>query len=161
MIILGIDPGLANTGYGVINYEKCRAENIEYGSISTSHQEDFARRLFQIYSRLDQLIKKHRPAKVGIEKIYFAKNAKTAMQVGQAKGVAMLAAALNKVPIVELTPLQVKRSLSGYGKADKGQIQKMVKLLLKLKEIPRPSHAADALAIALTCAEFREEIRAR
>lgn len=157
MVILGIDPGLATTGYGIIKFEirNSKFEIIDYGCIKTSATLSFARRLEIIYKELDNLIKRHKPNKIAIEKIFFAKNVKTAMQVGEARGVVTLVAIQNKIPIFEFTPLQIKQALTGYGQASKEQIQKMVRTILNLKEIPKPDDAADALAAAITCAETK------
>ncbi len=157
MIILGIDPGLATTGYGVIKLkinlpaggEKLKV--IDYGCIRTSVRMAYAERLETIYKEFKKIIKKYQPQCVAIEKIYFARNVKTAMQVGEARGIITLVAVQNKVPIIEFTPLQVKQCLTGYGQASKKQVQKMVKIILNLKEIPKPDDAADALAVAITC----------
>ena len=156
MIILGIDPGVATTGYGVIKTEgNNKWSAIDYGCILTSPKIVFSKRLSKIFNELKFLIEKYKPEKIVVEKIYFAKNVKTAFQVGEARGVIVLTADLNDVPICELTPLQVKQALTGYGQASKQQIQKMVKLVLKLKEIPKPDDAADALAIAMAGAQMK------
>lgn len=149
MKILGIDPGTATTGYGVIELKKSEAKLVEYGCIKTSKDDPPAKRLAEIYSDLDKLIKKHKPASVAVESIFFYKNVKTAISVAQARGVVLLAVQNNKKKLFEFTPLQVKNSLTGYGMADKKQVQFMVKKLLKLKKTPRPDDAADALAIAI------------
>lgn len=153
MVILGIDPGLATTGYGIIELKakSLKLKVIDYGCVRTSAKLLFAERLEIIYKELENLIKKYKPDKIVIEKIFFAKNVKTAMQVGEARGVVTLAAIQNKIPIFEFTPLQIKQALTGYGQASKDQVQKMVKTILDLKEIPKPDDAADALAIAITC----------
>lgn len=156
MIILGIDPGTATTGYGVVKVksEKRKAKSslrcLAYGLIKTDPALPPAERLKKINNELNKIIKKHRPDILAVENIYFFKNLKTAMPVSQAKGVILLTAAKKNIPVYEFTPLQVKMAVVGYGRAEKEQIQKMVKILLNLKEIPRPDDAADALAIALT-----------
>lgn len=151
MIILGIDPGLAATGYGVIKSEsRSQWLAIDWGVIKTSTKTTFPQRLCEIYHSLEYLIKKYRPDKITVETIYFAKNVKTAIKVGEARGVAILAAARNNIPVSEFTPLQVKQALTGYGRATKSQIQKMVKIILNLPKAPAPDDAADGLAIALT-----------
>ncbi|MDD5527366.1 MAG: crossover junction endodeoxyribonuclease RuvC [Patescibacteria group bacterium] len=150
-MILGIDPGIADTGFGVI--EKGAGGKIScvsYGSIKTKAGMPMASRLETLNDELEKIIKKYRPALAAVEELFFQNNAKTAIIVGQARGVILLACRKNKVPIVELTPLQVKQTISGYGRAEKAQVQKMVKLLLNLKEIPKPDDAADALAIAIS-----------
>lgn len=149
MIILGIDPGTATTGYGVIDSKKNELKLIGYGCIKTSKDNAPAERLAEIYSDLNILIKKHNPVTVAVESIFFYKNVKTAMSVAQARGVILLAVQNNKKELLEFTPLQVKNSLTGYGKADKKQVQFMVKKLLHLKKTPKPDDAADALAIAI------------
>lgn len=149
-IILGIDPGLATTGYAFINENLSKLEVIDFGIISTSTKTVFSERLTQIHQSLSILIKKYKPQAIAVEQLFFCKNVKTALIVGQARGVILLTAFLNNLPLYEFTPLQVKQAVCGYGKADKKQVQQMVKLLLKLKEIPKPDDAADALAIALT-----------
>jgi crossover junction endodeoxyribonuclease RuvC len=150
-IILGIDPGIADTGFGLI--EKISGGKISclaYGSIKTKAGMPMAERLEILSDELEKIIKKYQPALAAIEELFFQNNAKTAIIVGEARGVILLACRKNRLPIVELTPLQVKQTISGYGRADKNQVQKMVKLLLKLKEIPKPDDAADALAIAIS-----------
>lgn len=154
-IILGIDPGLADTGYGVIKQEKNQAEHIAHGSIKTKKGLGLPERLKQINIELKKIIKKYQPNKVGVEDLFFCKNAKTALLVGQARGVVLLTIKQNNLPIFEFTPLQVKQAVSGYGKADKNQVQQMVKTILNLKEIPKPDDAADALAIALCTANTK------
>lgn len=151
-IILGIDPGLATTGYGIIIKKNNNLSVINCGVISTEAKLQFAQRLEKIHQELNKIIKKYKPDVISIEELFFAKNVKTALLVGQARGVVMLTAMRAKVEIYEYTPLQVKQALTGYGRADKNQIQQMVKVLLKLKEIPKPDDAADALAVAICCA---------
>jgi len=152
MIILGIDPGTAITGYGIIKKEKDKLFSLEYGCILTSSSEDSERRLLKIYNEITKLIKKWKPEMAAVENLFFFKNEKTAFSVGQARGVIILAAVRNKLQVFEPTPLEVKQAVSGYGRADKQQVQKMVKLILTLSEIPKPDDAADALAVAITCA---------
>ncbi|MDI6731464.1 MAG: crossover junction endodeoxyribonuclease RuvC [Candidatus Margulisbacteria bacterium] len=149
MLTLGIDPGTATTGFGVIAEERDKLVFIEHGIIATSPKENAQIRLRKIYGELKKLIIKHQPEIIAIEKLYFGTNTKTAIAVGQARGVALLAAAEFKVPVAEYTPLQVKMAITGYGRAEKKQIQQMVKTLLGLKDVPRPDDAADALAIAI------------
>jgi len=165
MIILGIDPGFALTGYALLKKdEKTKAISlIDYGCVSTSVREVFSQRLVILYSEIKKILKKYQPNQMAIEDIYFAKNVKTAVKVSQARGVIILAAAQEeqKIKISNFTPLQVKQALTGYGRASKQQIQQMVKNVLKLKEIPRPDDAADAIAIALTCAQTNPLIGAR
>jgi crossover junction endodeoxyribonuclease RuvC len=158
MIILGIDPGFAITGYGLIKFDpkNQKIEVLDQGCIRTSLKSPFSERLMIIYEKIDELIKKNKPDKAAIEKIFFAKNMKTAMQVGEARGVITLVLAQHKLPILELTPLQVKQSLTGYGQATKQQMQKMVKMVLCLKEVPKPDDVADALAIAICASCYKE-----
>ncbi|PIS04855.1 MAG: crossover junction endodeoxyribonuclease RuvC [Candidatus Buchananbacteria bacterium CG10_big_fil_rev_8_21_14_0_10_42_9] len=148
-IILGVDPGLANTGYGVISVTGNKLNHLEHGVIITKNSDSLAKRLYQIASGVEKIIITHKPKLLAIEEIFFAKNAKTAMLVGQAKGAILLTAERHQLKTVELTPLQIKMALIGYGKADKNQIQQMIKTLLKLKQVPSPDHAADALACAV------------
>ncbi|OGZ33684.1 MAG: crossover junction endodeoxyribonuclease RuvC [Candidatus Portnoybacteria bacterium RBG_19FT_COMBO_36_7] len=149
MIILGIDPGTAIMGYGCIRAEKNKNRLVGYGCLKTAKNLNEASRLKILYKGLIKLIKNFKPDCLAVEKIFFFKNAKTVISVSQARGIATLAAANLGVPVIEFTPLQVKQAVSGYGRAEKQQIQKMVKLLLDLKEIPKPDDAADALAIAI------------
>lgn len=153
-IILGIDPGLADTGYGVIKADNQQITFLAYGSIKTAKTSDLPERLKEIGGQLEKIIKKYRPNKVGLEKLFFCKNVKTALLVGQARGVILATLAKYQLPLYELTPLAVKQGLTGYGGADKKQIQQMVKIVLKLKEIPKPDDAADALAIAICGTNF-------
>jgi len=154
MIILGIDPGTARTGFGIIKKtkDKNKLKTIDYGCITTDSTLSDGKRLKIINDELNKLIKKYQPDILTVENVYFFKNLKTAMPVSQAKGVILLTAAKKKIPVYEFTPLQVKMTIVGYGRADKKQIQKIVKVLLNLKEVPRPDDAADALAIAICCA---------
>jgi crossover junction endodeoxyribonuclease RuvC len=157
MIILGIDPGTASTGYGVIRIrsKKQKTKNnptcLAYGLIKTSPSSTPPERLRKINNELSKIIKKYRPEILSIENIYFFRNLKTAIPVSQAKGVILLTAAKNKVPIQEFTPLQIKSSITKNGWAEKKDVQKSIKRILRLKEVPKPDDAADALAAALTC----------
>lgn len=152
-IILGIDPGLADLGYGVIRKdEKGKLVCQEYGVIKTSAKTELTLRLEDINKKLDKIIKKYKPQLMAVEQLFFCKNVKTALVVGQARGVILLTARQNKIPTAEFTPLQVKQAVSTYGQASKIQVQKMVKLILNLKELPKPDDAADALAIAICAA---------
>lgn len=148
-IILGIDPGFADTGFGVIKNEGQIITHLSYGSIKTHSKAQFPDRLFSLHNELKEIIKKYQPSLIAIEKLFFAQNTKTAIDVGQARGVILLTAIQEKKEIVEFTPLQVKLAITGYGRADKKQIQEMVRILLQLKIIPHPDDAADALAIAI------------
>ncbi|MCC7356433.1 MAG: crossover junction endodeoxyribonuclease RuvC [Candidatus Doudnabacteria bacterium] len=155
MTILGIDPGTATTGFGVIKKHGNSWQVVDFGVISTNKTLTDAERLCIIADDLTALIKKHKPARIGVEKLFFATNQKTAITVAQARGIALLIAEQHKVPIHEFTPLQVKNRICGYGKADKKQIQFVVQQTFKLKKIPKPDDAADALAIALCTAVTR------
>ncbi|OGY41265.1 MAG: crossover junction endodeoxyribonuclease RuvC [Candidatus Buchananbacteria bacterium RBG_13_39_9] len=163
-IIMGIDPGVAATGYAFIRERAKEQEVMDYGVIATSAKQEFPDRLKYIHQSLKKLITKFKPDAVCVEQLYFAKNVKTALSVGQARGVILLTAILNKLPLFEFTPLQIKQAVCGYGRADKYQVQNMVKVLLKLKTIPKPDDAADALAIALTYLQSKnyiEKIKAK
>lgn len=151
MIILGIDPGYAITGYGVIEKTGSKYKYITHGAITTDSKLDFQERLKITHEELDKIIKQYKPEMFGIEELFFAKNTKTAINVAQSRGVIILTALQNKLKISEYTPLQIKQAMTGYGRADKNQIQQMVKIILNLKQIPKPDDAADALAIAITC----------
>ena len=148
-IILGIDPGIADTGYGVIREDGGRLTCLTYGSVKTLCGQDLSLRLEILYAELDKIIKKYKPDRAAIEKLFFNKNVKTALIVGQARGVSMLALIKNNLTISEFTPSQVKQAVCAYGQANKAQVQKMVKLILKLEELPQPDDAADALAVAI------------
>ena len=163
MITMGIDPGTATTGYCVLGSDgREKVSVIEYGCVRTPKTDEPHKRLSQIHKELSVLFRKFQPKCVAVEKLYFNSNVKTAMAVSQARGVILLAAAGAGLDIAEYTPLQVKMALTGYGRADKRQIQQMVKTLLGLKEIPRPDDAADALAVALchiNSSRFNSKIR--
>jgi len=158
MVILGIDPGTATTGFGVIKKSSLRkpktsSKKLKFlacGCIKTSPDGLPQDRLNTIFNGINKLIKKYQPDVIVIEKLFFFKNAKTVMPVSQAKGVVLLAAAKKKIPIYEFTPLEVKMNIVGYGRAQKIQLQKMIKTLLNLKKIPRPDDAADALGLAIS-----------
>jgi len=150
VVVLGIDPGTATLGWGIIKRTEEVAYKVEaYGCIRTDKSDLFSRRLEEIHKKLGKIIKKYRPDIAAIEQLFFAKNIKTAISVGEARGVAILAAVEANLAVAEYTPLQVKQSLIGYGRAEKKQMQKMLKVLLRLKDIPSPDDAADALAVAL------------
>ena len=150
MRVLGIDPGTATTGFGVIDASGQKVKFVQAGVITTPSTEDMPKRLLTIYQELSQLITEFQPEQMAVELLYFATNVTTAMTVGQARGVVLLSAAQAGLPIYEYTPLQVKQGVTGYGQAKKPQVQEMVKTLLGLKSIPKPDDAADALAVALT-----------
>jgi crossover junction endodeoxyribonuclease RuvC len=149
MIIMGIDPGLAITGFGVINHISGQMTVIQYGVIRTESNTPLPERLVKIQEGVCTLIQQYKPDAVAVEELFFNTNAKSAFLVGQARGVAVVTASAAGLPVFEYTPLQVKQGVVGYGRADKNQVQQMVKILLKLKDIPRPDDAADGLAIAL------------
>jgi len=151
MIILGIDPGTAIIGFGLIEKNKSNLRLIKYGCIKTSANLSTAERLNVLHKELGSLLKKHKPDIVGVEDIFFFKNLKTAIKVSQARGVILLTIAKAGIPVAEFTPLQIKQAVACYGRAEKIQVQKMVKTLLNLKEIPKPDDAADALAVAICC----------
>lgn len=151
-IIIGIDPGTATTGYGVVEVKDDQIFHVAHGIITTPAKTDLYLRLDTISKALNKLIKQHKPSRMAVEEIYFFKNVSSAMSVAHARGVILQTATNNKVKVVGYTPLQVKQALTGYGKADKQQIQKMVKMILSMKDIVKPDDAADALAIAITCA---------
>lgn len=149
MIIMGIDPGIAIVGYGVIEYSGNKATCIDYGAVTTKAHTPLTDRLLKVSEGLDFLLEKYCPKAVAVEELFFNNNAKTAIAVGQGRGVCLLSAARRDIPVFEYTPLQVKQAVAGYGRADKLQVQNMVKMLLGLKSIPKPDDAADALAIAI------------
>jgi crossover junction endodeoxyribonuclease RuvC len=149
MIILGIDPGTATTGFGLVEENNGKTKLIDYGCIITKPNIPLEYRLEEINKELNKLIETHKPDEMAVEELFFSNNAKTAIAVGQARGVVLLTARQNKVPLAEYTPLQVKNAICGYGGADKKQVQKMVQMLLSMKEIPKPDDAADAIAIAI------------
>jgi crossover junction endodeoxyribonuclease RuvC len=149
MVILGIDPGLGATGYGVIEKNKNELLVKKYGVIQTDRLSSFPQRLKKIYNQLIKIIKKYRPNIIVIESLFFYKNLKTAILVGEAKGVAILACANTNIKVVEYTPLQVKEALVGYGRASKQQVKYMVKRILNLDKVPDTDDAADALAVAI------------
>ena len=156
MIILGIDPGTATTGFGVIEYKKKNKKQIvclDYGIIQTSPKQTTGERLIQLNFDLNEIIKKYKPEMAAVESLFFFKNLKTAMPVSQARGVILYTLSKKNIPFIELTPQQAKTSVTGYGKATKNQVQKMVQKLLFLEEMPKPDDAADALALAICCAD--------
>ncbi len=149
MIILGIDPGYAIVGYGVIDYRNNHFSVIDYGAILTDAKTPFNERLEKIYDELCGIIERHNPEAMSIEKLFYNSNAKTVIDVSQARGVIMLAAQKNRLPAYEYTPLQVKQSVVGYGRAEKKQVQEMTKRILGLEKVPKPDDTADALAMAI------------
>lgn len=162
MLILGIDPGIAILGFGLVKYEANRFTVIDYGAITTDSGIPMSSRLTIIYNGLINLIEKYKPDAYAVEELFFNKNIKTALTVGHARGVAVLAGSKSGVQVYEYTPLQVKQALVGYGRADKNQIQQMVKVILNLREIPKPDDVADALAVAIchgNSSNFSEQFR--
>ena len=161
MIVLGIDPGIANTGYGFIKAESSTFTLLDFGCIQTSPKEESAQRLRTIYDKLVQLAGEHQPEFFALEDLFFSKNVSSAFAVGEARGVIKLVAANTNRQVYNYPPVRVKEALVGYGKATKRQVQEMVKLLLRLKEIPRPDHAADALAVAICHARSHKILQLR
>lgn len=157
MIILGIDPGIAIVGYGIIEKNGSKIKMLEYGSIQTDANTSTPQRLEIIFNELNQIIKEFKPDEIAYEKLFHQKNSKTVINVSQARGVEILAAQINNIQIYEYTPLQVKTSITGYGRASKVQMQDSVKRILNLTEIPKPDDAADALAIAI-CHSFSGKV---
>jgi len=158
-IVLGVDPGTATTGYGIISIRKGSGtvKAVKYGAIVTQKELSLPERLYIIYQEINQLINNYHPAEVAVEEIFFNKNSKTAISVGEARGVILLNAAMQSIPVFEYTPLQVKQSVVGYGRAKKEQVIYMVKTILNIQEIKlTPDDAADALAVAI-CHAFQSE----
>lgn len=149
MRILGIDPGIAIVGFGFIDKEGSKLVPVQYGSIQTEAGTDQGLRLKQVYDAVVQLIDKYKPDAVAVEKLFFNRNVTTAFSVGQARGVMVLAAVQKGLPVAEYTPLQVKQAVVGYGKAEKKQVQEMVRMFLHLSAVPKPDDVADALAVAI------------
>lgn len=154
MRILGIDPGYGRTGYGVIDAYGNRLQAVEYGLIETSPTMSIGGRLKQIYDAIKEIIEKRQPERLAVEQLFFSRNVTTAIAVGQARGVILLAGTQAGLTFAEYTPMQVKQAVVGYGKAEKQQIQEMVKMFLHLSQIPKPDDVADALAIAITDAHM-------
>ncbi|MGI6360987.1 MAG: crossover junction endodeoxyribonuclease RuvC [Bacillota bacterium] len=159
MIILGIDPGTATTGYGLIEMSGNKHRLVDYGCIRTPAGKIMSARLEMIYEAMRELVKRHHPDQVAIEQLFFNRNITTALSVGQARGVLLLAVEQSQVPIAEYTPLQVKQAIVGYGGAEKKQVQYMVARVLNLKNPPKSDDAADALAIAICHAHFYQNRR--
>ncbi len=150
MIILGIDPGLATLGYGVIEADNQNRRLIQFGTLTTPAGQPMPQRLRAIYQGMNQLLDIYRPDEVAFEELFFSKNITTGIAVSHARGVALLAVVQRTDELYEYTPMQIKQAVTGYGGAEKHQVQQMVRMLLKMKEIARPDDAADALAVALT-----------
>lgn len=154
-IILGLDPGIADTGYGVISCEKGKLACVTYGSIQTSPKQNLLERLEELDSQLKTIIDKYQPDLIAVEQLFFNKNVKTALIVGQARGVILLRIKKSSAKFFEFTPGQIKQAVTAYGRASKNQVQKMVKIILSLKELPKPDDAADALAIAICSSNLK------
>ena len=150
MRILGIDPGVAIVGFGLIESDRGSLRMLQYGAITTPAGQPLAARLLQISRDMEELIQSFQPDEMSIEELFFSKNITTGMAVSMARGVALVAVAERTENLYEYTPMQIKQAVTGYGGADKHQVQQMVKMLLNMKEIARPDDAADALAVALT-----------
>lgn len=157
-IILGFDPGLADTGFGIIRKSSQGLEFILAGSIKTKKTLDFGQRLESIYTEADKLIAEYKPDLIAVEKLFFARNVTTAIDVGQARGVVLLACQKNKKKFLEFTPLQIKQAVATSGRANKQQVGLMVKSILKLNSVPKPDDAADALAVAITASFFNKNL---
>lgn len=150
MKILGIDPGIARVGWGVVETENSKLKTRNYGCFETSAKQNIQERLFAIHTKMIRIIESYKPDVLVVEELFFNTNAKTALIVGQARGVILLAGGQHNIPIAVYTPLQVKMALTGYGRAEKQQVGSMIKAILKLDEVPKPDDTADALAVALT-----------
>jgi crossover junction endodeoxyribonuclease RuvC len=149
VIVLGIDPGTAAMGYGIVERTGGRLREVDHGVLTTSADTSMPERLLAIHALVDELLALHQPDSIGVERLFFSRNVQTALAVGQARGVVLLAAAQHGTPVYEATPNEVKSAVAGYGAADKQQVQRMVQLVLGMTELPRPDDAADALAIAI------------
>lgn len=160
MRILGVDPGFAIVGVGVVDYEGNRFRTVDYGAITTNAGEEMPDRLKKLYDELCGIIDRTKPDVMAIEELFFNSNQKTAIGVAQARGVLLLAARSKDIPIFEYTPLQVKQAVVGYGRAEKGQVQQMIKAILCLEKIPKPDDTADALALAVCHAHSYNPSRA-
>lgn len=155
MRIIGIDPGYAIMGYGILDYNGNKFKTVTYGSIETPAGIPMPERLNMIYTELDRILSEYQPEEASVEELFFNSNTTTAISVGEARGVALLACERHGVKISEYTPLQIKQSLVGFGRAEKKQVQTMVKLILNLKEVPKPDDTADAVAAAICHAHSR------
>ena len=152
MIVLGIDPGTALTGYGIVERTGSNLRMVDYGCVETVPSMALPQRLLEIHGAVLELIDTHHPTSLGVERLFFNKNVMTAFAVGQARGVVLLAAAERGLPVFEYGPHEVKMAVTGYGRAPKDQVQRMVQLMLGMQALPRPDDAADALAVALCVA---------
>ncbi len=160
MIVLGIDPGTAALGYGIVEATRGRVREVDHGCLETSPDTSLPERLLAIHALVDDLLEAHQPDVMAVERLFFSKNVQTAFGVGQARGVVLLAAAQHGVPVREATPNEVKSAIAGYGAADKEQVQRMVQMVLGMAERPRPDDAADALAIAVWAANTQGSVGA-
>ncbi|HAK47087.1 MAG TPA: crossover junction endodeoxyribonuclease RuvC [Spirochaeta sp.] len=149
--ILGFDPGLANTGWGIIDADASRFKAIAYGTISTPADIPIGERLDMIFKKSSDIVKKFEPELAGIESLYFTKNVTSAIPVAQAKGILLLSLFHSGIEAEEYTPQQIKQAITGSGRAEKNQVQEMIRILLGLKDVPKPDHAADALGAAVCC----------
>jgi len=149
MKILGLDPGYAIVGYGIVEYLNSSFTPLTYGVVTTEAGEPFEQRLLKIDTEISAILDRYKPQSIAVEKLFFTTNQKTVIDVAQARGVIILCAARRKIPVFEYTPLQVKQSVVGYGKAEKHQVMEMTRIMLSLREIPKPDDAADALAVAI------------
>lgn len=154
MLILGIDPGYAIIGWGIVRYERGRFSPVDFGAVLTEANTPFPQRLEQIYRGMTAIVERYHPEVASVEKLYFQNNKTTAIDVAQARGVILLALQQGNVPLYEYTPLQVKSAVTGYGKAEKPQVMEMTKRLLRLKAVPKPDDTADALALAICHAQY-------
>ncbi len=161
MIILGIDPGTAAVGYGIVEATAGRLREVDHGCLETSPDTALPQRLLAIHALVDELLALHQPVVMAVERLFFSRNVQTAFGVGQARGVILLAAAQHGVPVREATPNEVKSAIAGYGAADKEQVQRMVQMVLGMADRPRPDDAADALAIAVWAANTEGSAIAR
>ena len=152
MIVLGIDPGTARLGYGVVERQGSTLTMLDYGCLETINDRPLDQRLLLIHEGLTDIIETHRPEAMGVERLFFNKNVQTAMAVGQARGVVLLTAAQHGLPVFEYGPHEVKLAVTGYGRAPKDQVQRMVQLVLSMSQVPKPDDAADALAVAVCTA---------
>jgi len=160
VIVLGIDPGTARTGYGLVEREGSALRLVDYGCLETLPTQELPRRLLEIHRAVTELIVTHKPAQLGVERLFFNKNVQTAFAVGQARGVVLLAAAEHGLPVFEYGPHEVKVAVTGYGRADKSQVQRMVQMVLGMSVLPKPDDAADALAVAICLAHARPQVAA-
>ena len=161
MRILGIDPGYAIVGYGIVDYAKNRFATVGYGAVTTKAKTPFETRLADIYNDILSIIDKYNPDELAIENLYFNTNTTTAIDVAQARGVIVLAAHQKGLKISEYTPLQVKQAVTGYGRAEKHQVMEMIKSILSLKSVPKPDDTADALALAICHGHYSDSVLRR